>query len=152
MGLVGSIVTSIFLTYRPLYQLVACALTLLTIVALVITYFAMVSGSFTFMMLALSLNGFFNSSIFAVAYEQGVELSYPIGEAASGGVFNINNNLFGLILVMVMTPILNNNEKIDALICYIIMASILLLAFVLMAVGKFRMLRTEHFEKMKMLE
>eukprot|EP00347_Sterkiella_histriomuscorum_P001701 403371011 len=152
VGIVGSILTSILLTFKPYYKLIACLLTFLTLLALILSYYAIASGSFAFVMIALSLNGFFNSSIFSVAYEQGVELSYPIGEATSGGVFNIFNNIFGFLLIMILTPILNNNDKIDVLISCIIMGATLLLAFVCMAVGKFRMLRTEHFEKMRQLQ
>ncbi|CDW88459.1 major facilitator superfamily protein [Stylonychia lemnae] len=122
------------------------------ILAFILSYFALISGNYAFLMTAICLTGYFNLSIMAVAFEQGIELSYPIGEATSGGIFNILNNIFGFILILILTPILNNNEKKDVLISFIILGSCLVAAFIFMAVGKFELKRTQYYEAQKDLK
>ena len=97
-----------------------------------LVYLAIIMKSFIFLMIANTINGFLTLGLFSTAFELGVELTFPIGEATSGGFINFISNIFGFILVMIMTPILNNGESYDVMICFIIFGFSLILAIILM--------------------
>lgn len=109
-------------------------------------HFAIISRSYPFLISAIIINGFFTLSVFSVAYEMGVELTFPIGEATSGGFINTLSNLIGFVLVMSLTPILDNKEKKDVLICSIVFTSTLLLALIILSLTKLK-LKREAYEK-----
>jgi uncharacterized protein YebE (UPF0316 family) len=79
-------------------------------IAAVLLYISIITYSFAFLMVASAINGFINLAIFSVAYEMGVEMTYPIGEAMSGGFINTMANVIGFVIVMILTPILTVGE------------------------------------------
>ena len=105
------------LTYRPLYKLFSLVLYSLTLLskildlfiflALIGVYFAILSRSYPLLTFMIIANGFCCISVFSCAYELGVELTYPIGEATSGGFINTVGNLIGFLILMGLTPILD---------------------------------------------
>ncbi|CDW84415.1 major facilitator superfamily protein [Stylonychia lemnae] len=142
-GIIGGIITSVILTYQPRYKLVSIVITLATLGTYVLTYFAILSKNYGFLMASQVINGFIVIGVFSVAFELGVELSYPIGEATSGGLTNSIGNVVGFILVMIMTPILNSNKQIDVLICSILFIGVLVIAIILIVITKFELIRSK---------
>ena len=67
------------------------------------------SERYDLLMAACVANGFICLAIFSVAYELGVETSFPIGEATSQGLTNSIANVIGFALDMAITPILDRN-------------------------------------------
>jgi hypothetical protein len=104
-------------------------------------YIALVYQSYSFLLVSTAMNGFMNLSIFAVHFELGVELSYPIGEAMSGGVINTVTNIISLLLILILTPIVNINEEIDVLICFLIFTALLIVSLILIAVAPLKLRR-----------
>jgi ABC-type uncharacterized transport system permease subunit len=96
-------------------------------------YFGIVSEDFAFLMVTICINGFFTLSIFAIMYELGVECTYPVGEAMSGGLINSGMNLSGLLLVCALTPILNGSEESDVLISISTFIAIQLISLILLS-------------------
>ena len=82
-GIAGGILCSYLISKRPLYKMIGLTLSFMTLFTFVFVYFAMLSSSYLLLLTAVCINGFFNLSIFSVAYEYAVELTYPIGEAMS---------------------------------------------------------------------
>ena len=75
-------------------------------VALVLIYVALVIKNLPMLYVFVGLNGFVNLSIYSVSYELGVELTYPVGEAMSGGFLNTLASIMAVIFINCMTPIL----------------------------------------------
>ncbi len=107
-------------------------------------HFSIVSRNYPFLITSTLVNGFFTLSMFAVAYEMGVELTYPIGEATSGGFINLSLNMIGFILVMSLTPVLDNKEEKDVLICSIVFSLSLFLALIILTLTKLKLKREEY--------
>lgn len=112
-------------------------------------HFAIISRNYPFLITAIIINGFFTLSIFSVAYEMGVELTFPIGEATSGGFINTLSNLIGFVIVMSLTPILDNKREKDVLICSIVFASTLLLALIILSLTKLKLKREAYEQSRK---
>eukprot|EP00347_Sterkiella_histriomuscorum_P005502 403356370 len=149
-GIGGGIVTSIVLTYFPRYKPTSIVIASLTFLSYMMVHFAIYSQSFAFLVVAIIFNGFFCLSIFSVAFELGVELSFPVGEASSGGLINSVANVIGFVVVFIMTPILNNNQGIDVMICSIIFGVMLLMALSLYVFTDFKLKRAIYEQEQQM--
>eukprot|EP00347_Sterkiella_histriomuscorum_P005469 403356498 len=149
-GIGGGIVTSIVLTYFPRYKPTSIVIASLTFLSYIKVHFAIYSQSFAFLVVAIIFNGFFCLSIFSVAFELGVELSFPVGEASSGGLINSVANVIGFVVVFIMTPILNNNQGIDVMICSIIFGVMLLMALSLYVFTDFKLKRAIYEQEQQM--
>lgn len=90
----------------------------------------------------ITANGFCCISIFSCAYELGVELTFPIGEATSGGFINTLGNLIGFLVLMSLTPILNMKNENSVLICNCIFAGIIVLAIICLSLAKIDLKRS----------
>lgn len=60
-----------------------------------------------------------------------------VGEATVCGVVNTLANLFGFVLILGLTPILQGQTKVDTLINNAILLGILILAVILMIIPKY---------------
>jgi hypothetical protein len=114
--------------------------------AMIMMHISMVVQNFILLMISTILNGFMSLSILAVAFELGVELSYPIGEAMSGGIINSLASTTCLILVEIMTLLLDNGTHMSALCCFVINGILLIISTILVAFApiKFQRINIEH--------
>jgi hypothetical protein len=78
------------------------------IIDLILLYIAIRLKDGRFMLITVSINGFFSYMVYSVAYEIAVEVSHPVGEASSGGLINTTANVLGFIFVIATTPLLSN--------------------------------------------
>ncbi|CDW85706.1 major facilitator superfamily protein [Stylonychia lemnae] len=140
-GIVGGILISFFLTRKPRYKFFSILITVMTFGT---AYFATVNFSYEYLMVASAINGFFSMGVFSVAYELGVEMSFPIGEATSGGLTNSVANVIGFVLVIAMTPILERGQSQDVLTTILILLGILLISSLLFAFTKFDLRRINY--------
>ncbi|CDW72822.1 major facilitator superfamily protein [Stylonychia lemnae] len=148
-GMVGGILASVFLTYKPNYRFCSIFMTLMTLGTCISTYFAIISLSYEFLMVTCAFNGFFCLGIFTVAYELAVEMSFPIGEATSGGLINSISSIFGISQIMAITPILERAEKQDVMITTLIFSGMLLLSLLLFIFTKFDLARIKFEQQDK---
>ena len=104
-------------------------------------YIAIIIRNYPFLIVSVLLNGFFILSMFSVAFEMGVELTFPIGEAMSGGFINVMSNLVGFVIIVSMTSVLENEDEASVLTCFIVFAALLLSAVIILALLKIRLKR-----------
>ena len=104
-------------------------------------YIAIIIRNYPFLIVSVLLNGFFILSMFSVAFEMGVELTFPIGEAMSGGFINAMSNLVGFVIIVSMTSVLENEDEASVLTCFIVFAALLLSAVIILALLKIRLKR-----------
>ncbi len=69
-------------------------------------YLAILSRKEVALACAYTLNGALSLSVFSICYELAVEQTFPVGEAASGGLINSIANFIGFIVVLSLTPVL----------------------------------------------
>ena len=84
------------------------------------------------MILITVLNGYFTISIFSIAYELAVEITYPIDETNSCGVINSFASMWGFLFTLGLTEILNNKTEVNVSITCGIIGLLLIISFVLM--------------------
>lgn len=109
---------------------------------MILMYVAIITKNYPFLLVTTGLNGFFNLGIFSLAYELGVELTFPVGEAMSGGFINTIANSIGFIMVLSVTPILNAHREVDVLICFIIFGVLLVIALFLILASDIKLRRS----------
>ena len=60
------------------------------------------------------LNGFSTLAIVSMSYELAIELSFgKVGEGMAAGIINLFGNIFGFIIIEVLNPALERDDKID---------------------------------------
>lgn len=69
------------------------------------------------MVFSISLNGFFTISIFSVAYEIVVEITYPIEETNSCGVVNSLASFWATLLTIGLGHLLSYKKYVNVAIC-----------------------------------
>lgn len=85
-------------------------------------------------MVATCINGFCSLAQYSVAFEMSVHITrkYDAGEATACGVINMVSNLIAFIMILGLTPLLNNEEPIDVIITSSLFFGVLVIAFLLM--------------------
>ena len=116
--------------------------------ALVLIYFAVIQKSFTLVLALVTFNGFFSMSIYSVCFELGVELSYPVGEATSGGMINSLGNFLAFIVVLSITPFLGAKNDQGVINTFYFLGSLLVAGLLLMIFTK-QKLKRQGFEKVQ---
>ncbi|XP_058794849.1 heme transporter FLVCR2-like isoform X2 [Phymastichus coffea] len=77
--------------------------------------------------------GFFMSGYLALGYEMAAEYTYPESEAIPGGLLNITNNIYGVILILVLEKVL---ECYGDVLVHVIFCGVLLLGLILTIMTK----------------
>ena len=110
-GIVGAIVT---VTHK--YK-TACILTSIgALGSFVVFIFTLPIESLGISCVAVGLLGLALTPILPISYEFGIELTYPIGEAMTGGILNSGGQIIG-ILEVGLSYLLQNQPMIICLIC-----------------------------------
>jgi hypothetical protein len=81
--------------------------------------------------------------MFSICYELSVELTFPVGEAASGGIINSVANLVAFIILLILTSVLSDPTKGDVLLSFIVFGAILIISLIFILVVKVKLRRTE---------
>ena len=81
-------------------------------IALGLLHLSITSSNYTLLMLATCANGFICLAEFSIVFEMVVAIvpELGIGEATVCGFINVLANLFGFLLILGLTPLLNNGE------------------------------------------
>lgn len=110
-GIVGTIVT---ITHKyKLTSILTCLITLATFIAFI---FTLSFESLIITSIGVALLGLTLTPILPISYEYGVELTYPVGEAMTGGLLNAGGQLIGIGEVG-LAYLLQNSPIIILLIC-----------------------------------
>ena len=105
-------------------------------------FFAIKSQNFSYIIASIAVNGFFNLSILSVSFELAVEITFPIGEAMSGGLINTVANILGFILICIFTYLLDKGSRDDVTNTLYIMGGLLISSLFIFAISKIRLKRT----------
>lgn len=73
------------------------------------------------------------SGYLALGYEMAAEYTYPESEAIPGGILNITNNIYGVILVLVLEKVLENYGDI---LVHVIFCAALLVGLIMTIITK----------------
>ena len=87
--------------FRGQFRLASSFVIIFTLVTLATTFYGMQKFNNTIVMISAALNGAGALSLYAIAYEFGVAMTHPIGEAMSGGMINVLTNLFAVFEALV---------------------------------------------------
>ena len=138
------------MTYRTThYKPVSLFLLIFTAITTVLVYLAVLSGSYPWLIACMILNGFFNLGTYSVAYEMGVELTFPVGEATSNGVINSLANIIGFFMVLAVTPILGRQSDSDVWITFLGFEVILIVGALVMGCVKVKLKRSKFENRVK---
>ena len=110
-GIIGAIVT---LTHK--YKITLIISSIVTLCSFVVFIFTLSMESLVISCIAIAFVGFVITPILPISYEFGIELTYPIGEAMTGGILNCGGQLIGIIEVG-LSYALENQPIIICLIC-----------------------------------
>mmetsp|Transcript_16641 Transcript_16641/g.15947 ORF Transcript_16641/g.15947 Transcript_16641/m.15947 type:complete len:173 (+) Transcript_16641:15-533(+) len=151
-GIIGCILLSVVMTKYPGHFKLATILIgiftllctyLFNFIAVTLSYFAIVSHKTGLVFFAVALHGLISQSLLAIAMEFGVEQTFPVGEAMSGGIFNTLANIYGFASVIIVTWILNSYLKEDVKTSFIIMGCFLILGIFLISIAPIQYKRTK---------
>ncbi|XP_001604452.1 feline leukemia virus subgroup C receptor-related protein 2-like [Nasonia vitripennis] len=102
-GMVGSIVFGMILDKTHKFKETAVGVYALTFLGQIVFAAAMFLELKWMVYLAAVFLGFFMSGYLALGYEMAVEYTYPEAETLSAGVLNIANNVYGIVLVVLLS-------------------------------------------------
>ncbi|KAI7896428.1 major facilitator superfamily domain-containing protein [Mucor mucedo] len=109
-GLVGAIVTGIFIDKTGRHKIVLKVFVPIVGAAYLGFYFVVKSANYSAMMGVCCILGFFTFSLLPVALELSVESSYPISEAISSSLLWMCSQILGLIILTVMDALRNPDD------------------------------------------
>ncbi|KAI8087980.1 major facilitator superfamily domain-containing protein [Gilbertella persicaria] len=108
-GLVGAVITGIFIDKTGRHKWVIKAYVPIIGVMYLAFYFVVKSASYSAMMAICVLLGFFTFSLLPVALELSIESSFPISEAISSPLLWMSSQVLGLIILLVMDALRNTD-------------------------------------------
>jgi len=142
-GLVGSIVWGIYVdnTKRYKFSVVICGL--LSIASLGAIAAVVPQESYLLVCLATGVYGFFTTPVFPLAYEFSAELSFPVAEAASGGLMVVMTQIFGALGTVGIDALIDDSTKRHTMIAFAVLGGVALLGFIGLTLAKEELKRTK---------
>ncbi|XP_025261827.1 feline leukemia virus subgroup C receptor-related protein 2-like [Camponotus floridanus] len=132
-GTIGAVVLGIILDKTHKFKETAVTVYFLSLCGLVLFSVFIYCGIKWMVYVSSILLGFFMSGYFALGYELCTEYTYPESENLTAGILNIANNLYGMILVIILGILLKEYGDIPV---HIVSSSILLFGFILTILTK----------------
>jgi len=86
------------------------------------------SGHGTYMLINMSVAGFFTVPIISVGFQFGIETSYPAGEAMSNGVFSFMVQIVSTLILLIGQQLCTRTSSIDIVYLFIGIFSVSALA------------------------
>jgi len=78
-------------------------------------------------MVFIAVLGFMMMPLLPLGYDLACEITYPVGEAMTGGMLNIGGQIFGIILTYGLSPLITDDTSFWAItVCAILMSTALL--------------------------
>ena len=98
-GLIGSGVVSVIVTKTRAYKITIATMFTASVAMGLVYVFSLWAESFPVTATVVFLFGFIMTPVLPVSYELGCEVTYPIGEAMSGGLLNTGGQAVGIVQV-----------------------------------------------------
>ncbi|KAJ8668358.1 hypothetical protein QAD02_010021 [Eretmocerus hayati] len=132
-GMFGSIAFGIILDKTQKFKLTTVIVYFLSLCGQVLFAIALLMEVKWMVYAASIFLGFFMSGYLALGYEMAAEYTYPETESNSAGILNLTNNIYGVVLVLILEVVLEHYG--DAPV-HIIFCLALLIGFVLTVMTK----------------
>ncbi|KAJ8682012.1 hypothetical protein QAD02_017804, partial [Eretmocerus hayati] len=131
-GMIGSVVFGIVLDKTHKFKEIAVIVYSSTFCGQIVFAVAMLMEIKWMVYVTSILLGFFMSGYLALGYELAAEYTYPESEVLSAGILNIANNAYGIILVLILSPIMqycNSDAPVHIGLCLALFLGLLLTIF-----------------------
>ena len=101
-GLIGSGVVSVIVSKTRAYKKTIVVMFITSIVMGLVYALTLPLESLPVTTIVVFVFGFIMTPVLPVSYELGCEVTYPIGEAMSGGLLNTGGQIIGILQVIIM--------------------------------------------------
>jgi hypothetical protein len=115
-GLVGAGVVGAIVTVTHKYKLTLIINCLITLATFIVFVFTLNFKSMIISSIAVGLVGLTLTPTLPISYEYGIEITFPVGEAMTGGLLNSGGQLVGIAEVG-LAYLLANSPVVICLIC-----------------------------------
>lgn len=114
-GIIGSAVFGVWVEFTQNYKISVILICLLSCLFGVAQYFLFPRGTdaYWYVTIACFFQGFSMVPIMAVAFDFGVEITYPIGESYSTGVLMSSGQLFGIIYTVSSSVLIDKYDTLE---------------------------------------
>lgn len=130
-GILGSIVSGIFLDKTHKFKLVMISVSLAAVILMIIILFTLPSKNVALFSINLSLLGFFAIPLTPIAFGLCVELTYPTPEAFSNGMMLLPSKVYGSLLALIAGAVAGSDPRYSVLI-FIVNAAVCLLCSIML--------------------
>jgi FLVCR family feline leukemia virus subgroup C receptor-related protein len=148
-GIIGSVVFGIYVENTRKYKLSVFLICFMSFGSTLGSYFAIPSGKTWLVSVLCFFQGFSMVPIMAVAFDFGVEITYPIGESFSTGVLMSAGQFFGIIYTVSSSVLIDNKQEKGTDLSYIIMAAACFVATIVSLFVTQNLKRTEEEQRQK---
>ena len=116
VGLIGAGVFGAIVTHLKKYKTTCIIACIGAVGSLLFLVFTLQIKSMIISCIAVSVLGFMLNPIIPISYELAIELTYPIGEAMTGGILNCGGQVLGIVGIG-LSYVLQNQPIIICIIC-----------------------------------
>jgi len=142
-GLVGSIVWGIYVDSTKKYKFSIIICGIMSLLAMATIALLTPQESYLLVCLGTGFYGFFTTPVFPLAYEFSAELSFPVAEAASGGLMVVMTQIFGALGTVGIDALLTENTKAHTMIGFAVLGGVAFLGFIGFILTKEELKRTK---------
>jgi len=129
-GLVGSLVWAAYVDKTKKFKRSVIICSVLTICSTVFMAAGLFIQQFAVTAVATGLLGFFALPLLSLGFELCAELSFPVAEGTSGGLFVLTSNLVSVFGILGSDAILTNETKADTMYVFAIIIGVQVVALV----------------------
>jgi FLVCR family feline leukemia virus subgroup C receptor-related protein len=101
-GLVGSLVAGVIVDKKRIFKKILVIILLGSMLSGIGFAFILFTKSFVLVAIGASLFGFFIVAILPISYDFGCELTFPVGEAMTGGILNLSGQIVGIVTTLIV--------------------------------------------------
>lgn len=143
-GLIGSGVVSVVVAKTRAYKVTIAVMFTTSVVMGLVFVFTLWAKSLPITAIVVFVFGFIMTPVLPVSYELGCEVTFPIGEAMSGGLLNTGGQIMGIVQVGIIAALA---EYVSVFVANLQMVFFLLLGAVGAFLVKQDLVRTKEDEK-----
>jgi len=143
-GLIGSIVVGVYVDKTKKYKKSILVCSIISTIAAGGLVAILPSGNGVLFGIVCGICGFFATPVFPLSFEFCAELSFPVAEAASGGLMVVMTQIVAAFGTVGVTAILDAGTKKNALLSFIIFGTLFILGILGYIFTKEDLKRTRH--------
>jgi len=129
-GLIGSIVVGVYVDKTKRYKKSTLLCSILSTIAAGGLVGLLPAGSGVLFGIVCGICGFFATPVFPLSFEFCAELSFPVAEAASGGLMVVMTQIVAAFGTVGVTAILDSGTKRNAMLSFIIFGTLFIIGII----------------------